>query len=87
MCVCLFLQTVFTVADGAQSVVVLHALTDDPPLGEHRVGADGAPVEGAPGPKQVVGADVTFFLVYPVPVGDGEVIVIGQLPYLVLELQ
>lgn len=55
-----FSATVLTVADGAQSVVVIHALADDPPLGEHRVGADGAHVEGAPGSHQIVGADITI---------------------------
>lgn len=59
--------SVLTVADGAQSVVVIHTLTDDPPLREDRVGADGAYIEGAPGSHQVVGADVT------VAASDGEV--------------
>lgn len=56
-----------TVADGAQSVVVVHTLADDPPLGEHRVWADGAHIEGAPRSQQVIGADVT------VAAADGEV--------------
>lgn len=50
----------FTVADGAQRVVVLHALADDSPLREHGVGADGVHVEGTPRSQQVVSADVTF---------------------------
>lgn len=49
-----------TVADGAHRVVVVHALADDPPLGEHGVGAEGAHVERAPGSQQVVGADVAI---------------------------
>lgn len=52
--------TVFTVADGAQSVVVIHTLADDPPLWEHRVGADGAHIKCAPGSQQVICADVAF---------------------------
>lgn len=51
---------VFTVADGAQSVVVLHALANDPPLRESGVGADGVQVKGAPCSQQVVSADVTL---------------------------
>lgn len=48
-----------TVADGAEVVVVFHALADDPPLGEDGVWADRAHVEGAPGSHQVISADVT----------------------------
>lgn len=48
-----------TVADGSQCVVVLHALTDDPPLGEDGVEAQGIHVKVAPGSHQVVCADVT----------------------------
>lgn len=48
-----------TVADGAQGVIVFHALADDPPLGEDGVWAERAHVEGAPGSHQVIGADVT----------------------------
>lgn len=62
-----------TVADGAQCVVVVHTLTDDPPLGEDGVGAQGIHVEAAPGSHQVVRADVTS--APPdgkVPVGQGE---------------
>lgn len=51
---------VLTVADGAQRIVVLHALADDPPLGEDGVWADGAHVKGAPRSHQVIGADVTL---------------------------
>ncbi|PWA32696.1 hypothetical protein CCH79_00012399 [Gambusia affinis] len=47
-------------ANGAQCVVVLHALADDSPLREHGVGADGVQVEGTPRSQQVVSADVTF---------------------------
>lgn len=65
--------TVLTVADGAQSVVVINMLTDDPPLGEHRVGTDGVHIEAAPGSQQVVGADVTLAASDgKVPVGQSE---------------
>jgi len=64
---------VLTVAHGAQRVVVFHALTDDPPVGEHGVGADGADVEGAPGSEQLVGADVAIAASDgKVPVRQGE---------------
>lgn len=64
---------VFTVADGAHGVVVVHALADDPPLCEHRVGADGAHVKCAPGSQQVICADVTLAASDgKVPVGQGE---------------
>ena len=43
--------TVLTVADGAQRVVVIDTLTDDPPLGEYGVRADGVHIKGAPGPQ------------------------------------
>lgn len=62
-----------TVADGSQCVVVFYALTDDPPLGEDGVEAQGIHVKVAPGSHQVVCADVTC--VSPngkVPVGQGE---------------
>lgn len=65
--------TVFTVADGAQSVVVIHTLADDPPLWEHRVGADGAHIKCAPGSQQVICADVAFAASNgEVPVGQGK---------------
>lgn len=60
-------DTGFSVADGAQSVVVLPVLADDPPLTEHGAGADGAHVERAPRSKQVVSADVALVA------SDGEV--------------
>ncbi len=56
-----------TVADGPQRVVLLHALTDDPPAWEDGVGADGADVEGAARTHQIVCADVTL------AAADGEV--------------
>lgn len=62
-----------TVADGSQRVVVLHALTDDSPLGEDRVRTQRVHVKIAPGSHQVICADVTC--VSPdskVPVGQGE---------------
>lgn len=69
MCVCVF----FTVADGAQSVVVVHALADDPPLREHRVGADGVQIKRTPGAQQVIGTDVTLAASDgEVPVGQGK---------------
>lgn len=37
-----------TVADGSQCVIVLHTLTDHPPVGEDGVGADGIHIEVAP---------------------------------------
>lgn len=62
-----------TVADGSQCVVVLHTLTDDPPLGEDGVGAQGVHVKAAPGPHQVISADVTCASTDgKVPVGQGE---------------
>lgn len=62
-----------TVADGSQCVVVLHVLTDDPPLGENGVGAQGVHVKAAPGPHQVISADVTCASTDgEVPVGQGE---------------
>lgn len=51
---------VLTVADGAHCIIVFYALTDDPPLGEDGVGADGAHVKGAPRSHQVISADVTL---------------------------
>lgn len=72
-CIVCVSATVLTVADGAQSVIVFHTLTDDPPLGEHGVGADGTDVNGAPGSQQVVGADVALTASDgKVPVGQGE---------------
>lgn len=62
-----------TVADGSQRVVVLHALTDDSPLGEYGVRTQRVHVKIAPGSHQVICADVTC--VSPdskVPVGQGE---------------
>lgn len=41
--------SVLTVADGALRVIVVHALTYDPPLGEDRVGTDSIYIEAAPG--------------------------------------
>ena len=62
-----------TVADGAQRVVILHALADDPPLGEEGVGAQGVHVKAAPGAHEVVGADVTRAAADgKVPVGQSE---------------
>ncbi len=62
-----------TVADGPQRVVVFHALTDDPPLGEDGVGAQGIHVKAAPGTHQVIRADVTCVSTDgKVPVGQGE---------------
>lgn len=62
-----------TVADGSQRVVVLHALTDDSPLGKDGVRTQRVHVKIAPGSHQVICADVTC--VSPdskVPVGQGE---------------
>jgi len=64
---------VVTVADCAQSVVVLHTLADDPPLREHRVGADGVHIECAPSSQQFIGADVALAASDgEVPVGQGK---------------
>lgn len=56
-----------TVADGPQRVVLLHALTHDPPAREDGVGADGVGVEGAARAHQIIRADVTH------AAADGEV--------------
>lgn len=65
--------TVLTVADGAQCIIVIHTLADDPPLGEHRIGADRARIEGTPCAHQVVCADVTLVAADgKVPVGQGK---------------
>lgn len=65
--------TVLTIADGAQRVIVTDTLADDPPLGEYRVWADGAHIEGAPCSQKVVSTDVTLTASNgKVPVGQSE---------------
>lgn len=62
-----------TVADGAQCVIVVQALTHDTPLGEDGIGADPIFIKAASGAHQIISADVTLVSTDgKVPVGKGE---------------
>lgn len=49
-----------TVADGAQRVIVVQALTHDTPLGKDGIGADAIFIKAASGTHQIISADVAL---------------------------